>query len=56
MCTDFNAGGLEERLVELEQNEELANVTAVILLVKSVRDSFKENRRGIVKFRNWTRD
>lgn len=56
MCTDVNAGGLEERLVELEKNEELANVTAVILMVKSVRDSFKENRRGIVKFRNWTRD
>lgn len=54
MCTDVSEGSLEERLIEVEQNEDLANVPAVILMVQSVRDCLKENRRGICKYRHWT--
>ncbi|GLJ29950.1 hypothetical protein SUGI_0592120 [Cryptomeria japonica] len=53
MCTNENSG-LEERLAELENDEELGKVPSVILMVKSVQDCFKENRRGICKFKHWT--
>eukprot|EP00249_Psilotum_nudum_P003064 c16387_g1_i2 orf=226-1389(+) len=53
MNTDPEAGGLEERLVELESNDELVKVTAVAVMLKSVRNCFGEKRRGICKFRHW---
>ncbi|KAL5572501.1 hypothetical protein UlMin_022098 [Ulmus minor] len=54
MPVDENARGFEERLAEVEQDEELANVPTVCSMVKSIRDSFEENRRGITKFRHWS--
>ncbi|KAJ7567658.1 hypothetical protein O6H91_01G001100 [Diphasiastrum complanatum] len=54
MNTDADAGGLEDRLFELDSNDELAKVPAVKLMLRSVRSCFEENRRGICKFRHWT--
>lgn len=53
MPTDANVGGIEDRLAEVEQHEDLALVPAVHSLVQSIRDSFTEDRRGICKFRYW---
>ncbi|KAG5547236.1 hypothetical protein RHGRI_013042 [Rhododendron griersonianum] len=50
MPTDVNSGGIENRLTEVEQNEELAYVPAVCSMVQSIRDSFAEDRRGICSF------
>ncbi|XP_058215474.1 probable acyl-[acyl-carrier-protein]--UDP-N-acetylglucosamine O-acyltransferase, mitochondrial isoform X1 [Rhododendron vialii] len=54
MPTDVNSGGIENRLTEVEQNEELAYVPAVCSMVQSIRDSFAEDRRGICRFRSWS--
>ncbi|KAH8934584.1 hypothetical protein BDL97_18G090800 [Sphagnum fallax] len=54
MNSDTEAGGLEDRLATLELNEELANVPAVVSMLKSVRNCFGEKRRGICKFRHWS--
>ncbi|KAL8160843.1 hypothetical protein V2J09_012332 [Rumex salicifolius] len=44
---------IEDCLAEVEKHEELAKVDAVSSMVKSIRDSFGEDRRGICKFRHW---
>ncbi|KAH6779066.1 bacterial transferase hexapeptide repeat-containing protein [Perilla frutescens var. hirtella] len=44
---------IEDRLSELEKDEELGQVAAVCSMVQSVRDSFAEYRRGICRFRSW---
>jgi UDP-N-acetylglucosamine acyltransferase len=37
-----------------EANEELAEVPAVVAMLRSVRACFGEKRRGICTFRHWT--
>ncbi|KAL7601454.1 probable acyl-[acyl-carrier-protein]--UDP-N-acetylglucosamine O-acyltransferase, mitochondrial isoform X1 [Lactuca sativa] len=54
MPTNANIGGIEARLAEVECDEELSLIPAVVSLVKSIRDSLGENRRGICKFRSWS--
>lgn len=53
MPIDANSGGIQDRLAEMEQDEELFHVPAVSSMVQSICDSFAENRRGICKFRHW---
>ncbi|XP_030953111.1 probable acyl-[acyl-carrier-protein]--UDP-N-acetylglucosamine O-acyltransferase, mitochondrial [Quercus lobata] len=53
MPVDANSASFEERLAEVEQNEELAHIPAVCSMVQSIRNSFSEDRRGICKFRHW---
>ncbi|KAL8464023.1 hypothetical protein ACS0TY_033816 [Phlomoides rotata] len=53
MPKDGNSRIIEDRLSELEKDEELGEVGAVCLMVQSIRDSFAEDRRGICKFRSW---
>ncbi|CAK9220725.1 unnamed protein product [Sphagnum troendelagicum] len=53
MNSDTEAGGLEDRLPTLELNEALANVPAVVLMLRSVQDCFGEERRGICKL-HWS--
>ncbi|CAN1329319.1 Probable acyl-[acyl-carrier-protein]--UDP-N-acetylglucosamine O-acyltransferase, mitochondrial [Linum perenne] len=55
MPVSGNDMGFEERLAMLEIDEELGKVPAVRSMIQSVRDSFGESRRGICKFRQWTR-
>ncbi|XAR67177.1 Acyl-[acyl-carrier-protein]--UDP-N-acetylglucosamine O-acyltransferase [Bertholletia excelsa] len=52
MSTDTNFGGIEHRLAQVEQYEELASMPAVRLMVQSIRDSLAEERRGICKFQS----
>ncbi|CAK9270681.1 unnamed protein product, partial [Sphagnum jensenii] len=54
MNSDTEAGGLEDRLATLELDEALANVPAVVSMLRSVQDCFGEERRGICKFRHWS--
>ncbi|PSS01964.1 Acyl-[acyl-carrier-protein]--UDP-N-acetylglucosamine O-acyltransferase [Actinidia chinensis var. chinensis] len=54
MTTDANSGGIEDRMAEVEQHEELACVPAVSSMVQSIRDSFAEDRRGICKVQSWS--
>ncbi|GMH03398.1 hypothetical protein Nepgr_005237 [Nepenthes gracilis] len=54
MTSNADSGGIESRLAEVEQHEELARVPYVCSMVLSIRDSFGENRRGICKFRHWS--
>lgn len=49
MATD---GSFEDRLAEVEQHKEWGLVPAVCFMVQSIRDSLKEDRRGICKFRS----
>ncbi|KAK8929060.1 hypothetical protein KSP39_PZI017217 [Platanthera zijinensis] len=53
MRRDANAESFEDRLSEVELNRELAEVSAVCSMVRSIRDSFTESRRGICKFGHW---
>lgn len=53
MPTDTKFKGLEERLEEVEQNEKLAHIPSVHSMIRSIRASFQQNRRGICKFRLW---
>nr|CAB3478152.1 unnamed protein product [Digitaria exilis] len=43
----------EDRLAELEREIELSQSPAVSCMVKSIRMSFDQGRRGICKFRSW---
>lgn len=43
----------EERLAELERENELSETPAVSCMVESIRMSFDQGRRGICKFRSW---
>ncbi|KAH9608548.1 hypothetical protein KSS87_021090 [Heliosperma pusillum] len=52
MPRNAESGSFDDRLMEVEQHEELGQVDVISSLVKSIRDSFKEQRRGISKFRN----
>ncbi|MQL84497.1 hypothetical protein Taro_017006 [Colocasia esculenta] len=52
MPTEGSLESIEDRLSEVEQNEELINIPAVCSMVKSIQDSFQSGRRGICKFRN----
>lgn len=54
MPVDAHAVGFEERLTEVEQDEELGHIPAVCSMLQSIRDSFAENRRGICRFRQWS--
>ncbi|OMO67336.1 hypothetical protein CCACVL1_20610 [Corchorus capsularis] len=54
MPSDTNSMGFDERLAEVEHNEDLSSVPAVHSMLQSIRDSFTENRRGICKFRQWS--
>ncbi|XP_010262188.1 PREDICTED: probable acyl-[acyl-carrier-protein]--UDP-N-acetylglucosamine O-acyltransferase, mitochondrial isoform X2 [Nelumbo nucifera] len=51
---DAKLGGIEDRLKELEHNEELSSFPVIRSMVQSIRDSFDETRRGICKFRHWS--
>ncbi|MBA0597596.1 hypothetical protein Gorai_007399 [Gossypium raimondii] len=54
MPSNTNSMGFDERLSEVEHNEDLGSVPAVCSMLQSIRDSFTENRRGICKFRQWS--
>ncbi|XP_068648485.1 probable acyl-[acyl-carrier-protein]--UDP-N-acetylglucosamine O-acyltransferase, mitochondrial isoform X2 [Aristolochia californica] len=54
MPNDGESGRIEERLAEVEQDEELSNLPVVCSMVQSIRDSFELNRRGICKFSHWS--
>ncbi|XVE98009.1 hypothetical protein REPUB_Repub03eG0068300 [Reevesia pubescens] len=54
MLSDTNSMGFDERLSEVEHDEDLGNAPAVCSMLQSIRDSFTENRRGICKFRQWS--
>ncbi|EPS71063.1 hypothetical protein M569_03698, partial [Genlisea aurea] len=41
---------IEDRLNHLENDNELGGVDAVRCMIRSIRDSFSEGRRGICKF------
>ncbi|XP_051131660.1 probable acyl-[acyl-carrier-protein]--UDP-N-acetylglucosamine O-acyltransferase, mitochondrial isoform X2 [Andrographis paniculata] len=49
-----NLQSIEDRLSEVENNDQLGRVPAVSLMLRSIRDSLAEDRRGICKFRLWT--
>ncbi|KAG6428616.1 hypothetical protein SASPL_112869 [Salvia splendens] len=51
MPSEGSCHSIEDRLTELEKDDELGQVAAVCLMVESIRDSFAEDRRGICKFR-----
>ncbi|XP_057800040.1 probable acyl-[acyl-carrier-protein]--UDP-N-acetylglucosamine O-acyltransferase, mitochondrial isoform X1 [Salvia miltiorrhiza] len=51
MPSEGSSHSIEDRLAELEKDEELGQVAAVRSMVESIRDSFAEDRRGICKFR-----
>ncbi|XVE54110.1 hypothetical protein DITRI_Ditri03aG0055300 [Diplodiscus trichospermus] len=53
MPSDTNSMGFDERLSEVEHDEDLGSVSVVCSMLESVRDSFTEYRRGICKFRQW---
>lgn len=53
MHSDSKSGSLDERLAELEQQEDFGHISVVTSMVQSIRNSFTENRRGICKFRRW---
>lgn len=36
-----------------ELHDKLSQIPAVCSMLQSIRDSFKEKRRGICKFRHW---
>ncbi|KAG6431709.1 hypothetical protein SASPL_109792 [Salvia splendens] len=50
MPSEGSCHSIEDRLTELEKDDELGQVAAVCLMVESIRDSFAEDRRGICKF------
>nr|XP_017240252.1 PREDICTED: probable acyl-[acyl-carrier-protein]--UDP-N-acetylglucosamine O-acyltransferase, mitochondrial isoform X2 [Daucus carota subsp. sativus] len=52
MASDGTSGSFEDRLAEVEQHQEWALVPSVCFMVQSIRNSFKEDRRGICKFRS----
>ncbi|KAG0577251.1 hypothetical protein KC19_5G142000 [Ceratodon purpureus] len=54
MNSDTEAGSLVDRLSDLEANEEVTKVPAVVAMLRSVRNCFGEKRRGICAFRHWT--
>ncbi|WCJ42659.1 Acyl-[acyl-carrier-protein]--UDP-N-acetylglucosamine O-acyltransferase [Euphorbia peplus] len=54
MPNTADSASFEERLAEVEQDNELGKVTAVCSMVQSLRDSYAENRRGICKSRHWS--
>ncbi|CAA7402849.1 unnamed protein product [Spirodela intermedia] len=53
MPSEQSSSLIEQRLAEVEQDEELAAFPAVRSMVKSIRGSFQTDRRGICHFRNW---
>ncbi|KAJ3695059.1 hypothetical protein LUZ60_000436 [Juncus effusus] len=54
MAKDVTKGNFEDRLSQVEQEEELSECEFVISMIKSIRDSFEQGRRGICKFGNWS--
>lgn len=52
MSTDSDAGGLDQRLAEVELLNDLAKVPVVSFMVQSIRDSFSGSRRGICRYRH----
>ncbi|CAO2171286.1 unnamed protein product [Urochloa humidicola] len=53
MPTITSESSFEDRLAELERETELSESPAVSCMVKSIRMSFDQGRRGICKFRRW---
>ncbi|KAI5664671.1 hypothetical protein M9H77_23994 [Catharanthus roseus] len=47
MAIYANSASIEDRLIKVEQDEELALVPAVCSMLQSIRESFAEDRRGI---------
>ncbi|KAJ0724150.1 putative acyl-[acyl-carrier-protein]--UDP-N-acetylglucosamine O-acyltransferase [Helianthus annuus] len=54
MPTNASLGGIEDRLADVECHKDLSLVPAVLSFVQSIRESLKEDRRGICKFRSWS--
>ncbi|KAJ0676813.1 putative acyl-[acyl-carrier-protein]--UDP-N-acetylglucosamine O-acyltransferase [Helianthus annuus] len=54
MPTNASLGGIEDRLADVECHKDLSLVPAVLSFVQSIRESLKEGRRGICKFRSWS--
>ncbi|GER51410.1 acyl-[acyl-carrier-protein]--UDP-N-acetylglucosamine O-acyltransferase [Striga asiatica] len=54
MPSDGNLHSIEDRLSELDKDNELGQVPVVRTMLQSIRDSFMEGRRGICKFRSWS--
>ncbi|PKI58676.1 hypothetical protein CRG98_020942 [Punica granatum] len=52
--SDPTHASFEERLAEVEQHELLGHIPAVCEMLRSIHNSFAENRRGICKFRQWS--
>ncbi|KAI9081709.1 hypothetical protein K1719_036312 [Acacia pycnantha] len=52
MPKDASTRSFEERLADVEKHEELTHFPAVRAMLKSIRDSFVQDRRGICKFRD----
>ncbi|CAO2178450.1 unnamed protein product [Urochloa humidicola] len=53
MPTITSESSFEDRLAELEREIEMSESPAVSCMVKSIRMSFDQGRRGICKFRRW---
>ncbi|KAL6554972.1 hypothetical protein OROGR_006230 [Orobanche gracilis] len=53
MPSDGDIRSIEDRMSELEKDDELGRVSPVRTMIQSIRDSFMEERRGICKFRSW---
>ncbi|XP_078431945.1 bacterial transferase hexapeptide repeat-containing protein [Wolffia australiana] len=47
-----SAISIEQRIAEVEENEELSAFPAVLSMVESIRDSFQKSQRGICPFRS----
>ncbi|KAL9224286.1 hypothetical protein vseg_000339 [Gypsophila vaccaria] len=52
MSVNADSGSLDDRLLEVERHEELGQVDVISSMIQSIRDSFKEPRRGICKSRH----
>lgn len=54
MPNEANSRTFEDRLSEVEDGQEFAEFPIVRSMVKSIRESFQQSRRGICKFRQWS--
>ncbi|KAF3778705.1 putative acyl-[acyl-carrier-protein]--UDP-N-acetylglucosamine O-acyltransferase, partial [Nymphaea thermarum] len=52
MPIGLDSSRFEDRMLSVEQTEELYNLPVVKSMIQSIRDSFQHNRRGICNFRN----
>jgi hypothetical protein len=54
LLLDLSCKGCDIICFLQELDEALANVPAVVSMLRSVQDCFGEERRGICKFRHWS--